>query len=525
MTMLIASYSLSIVLMLALPFLLAGLLRRRFRVPWLLFLVGALTFAGSQAVHLPLNNWLSDWGVIPSPGSWEGASLWQAALVMGLTAGLCEELARTAGYALLRCFRRFQDGLMLGLGHGGLEAMIFGGVFMADTLSSLWALRGVDLQSLGLSSEQLALLGEQMTLFDRSPLLAMAAPLERLIAMGAHIVFSLLVWRAFQRRKPWYVLVAIAYHAAVDMGAVLFTQWLDNAWLIELLFLAAIAPGLFWLQRLWTREAEAPRPSTPWRSEWNAFVTATRKELLQQWRTKRLLAVGTVFVLFGLLSPLTAKFLPELVGSMMEGAEQFADLMPEPSTAEAIGQYIKNLTQFGFILAILMGMGAVAGEKEKGTAAIILSKPMPRWAFLLSKFVAQATVYLGAFAVASLGAAYYTWILFDTLDVAAFAGINLLLLLWLLVFVAVTMLGSALTQSLAAAAGVGLAGAVVLLLAGNLPLVGALAPGGLVAWASQLGLGAADTPVAANGGAAAMSLAIIVLCLIGALAAFERQEL
>ena len=256
--------------------------------------------------------------------------------------------------------------------------------------------------------------------------------------------------------------------------------------------------------------------------EWAAFVTATRKELLQQARTKRLLIVVAVFVLFGLTSPLLAKFTPELLGSI-PGAEQFADLIPEPSIADALAQYIKNLTQFGFILAVLLGMGAVAGEKERGTAAMILSKPLPRWAFLLSKFVSQVAVYVLALGIAALGAYYYTFILFGPVDVGSFVLLNLLLLLWLLIFVAVTLLGSVLGKSTSAAGGIGLGGAVLLLLAGSLPKVGSLAPGGLVTWASQLGAGV--DPVDPNGGAVAMALVIILLSLIGALAAFEAQEI
>jgi hypothetical protein len=39
----------------------------------------------------------------------------------------------------------------------------------------------------------------------------------------------------------------------------------------------------------------------------------------------------------------------------------------------------------------------VAGEKERGLTPMILSKPMPRWAFLLSKFAAQTLLYLLGF--------------------------------------------------------------------------------------------------------------------------------
>jgi uncharacterized membrane protein YhfC len=129
------AYSLSILLMVLVPVGLAVLLRRRFRVALVLFVVGSLTFIGSQVVHIPLNNWLSDIGLLPEAGSWEGPPLWRTALIVGLTAGLCEELARAAGYALLRRSRRFEDGVMLGLGHGGIESMVFGGTLTAATWS------------------------------------------------------------------------------------------------------------------------------------------------------------------------------------------------------------------------------------------------------------------------------------------------------------------------------------------------------------------------------------------------------
>jgi uncharacterized membrane protein YhfC len=126
--MLIFLYVLSILLMILLPILLAALLRRRFVIPWFLFCAGILTFIASQVVHLPLNAWLADLGILPQAGRDVNPPIWQYALVAGLTAGLCEELARTAGYAILKRYRRFEDGVMLGLGHGGIESMVFGGV-------------------------------------------------------------------------------------------------------------------------------------------------------------------------------------------------------------------------------------------------------------------------------------------------------------------------------------------------------------------------------------------------------------
>jgi len=111
--MLAYTYTLSIILMISVPVILAVVLRRYFQVPWLLFGIGTLTFVGSQVVHIPLNNLLMDLGVLPQNAK-EGWDLIRMVGILGLTAGLCEELARAAGYALLRKSRRFEDGLMLG---------------------------------------------------------------------------------------------------------------------------------------------------------------------------------------------------------------------------------------------------------------------------------------------------------------------------------------------------------------------------------------------------------------------------
>lgn len=519
----ILAYSITILFMILLPVLLAVLLRRRVRVPWYLFCFGMLTFILSQVVHLPLNNWLTDLGLLPEQGTLSGPPLWQTALILGLTAGVCEELARTAGYALLRKARKLEDGIMLGLGHGGIEAMVFGGVLTAATFTSIWALRGVDLNSLNLAPDQLLAVTAQLEALNGPVWHALTPLVERILAMTAHVVLSVIVLQAFRRRSGWYVVLAIAYHALLD-GLLVYVQYTWNSVALTYLgFFLLLLPAVIWL--VLSARRELPRQTgvrVGFAAEFKVFWLALGKELTLQWRSKRVLVVAAVFVLFGMGSPLLAKFTPEIIGSVA-GAEMFADMIPEPTIADSFGQYIKNLTQFGFILAVMLGMGAVVGEKERGTIAMVLSKPMPRWAFLLSKFTAQCLVYLLAFLVAALGAFYYTYVLFELPDVGCFATLNLLLIAWLLTFVAVTLLASVLGKSTGAAAGIGLGLAVALLLAGNLPRVGPLAPGGLTAWAGQLGSGMET--VTANGGALAMAGVIILVSILVSLAVFERQEL
>jgi hypothetical protein len=78
--------TLAVLLMIFIPLGLAVWLRRRFEVPWVLFCLGILTFIGSQMVHIPLNNWLTDLGVIGEIGP-DAPNLLRTAVILGLSAG------------------------------------------------------------------------------------------------------------------------------------------------------------------------------------------------------------------------------------------------------------------------------------------------------------------------------------------------------------------------------------------------------------------------------------------------------
>ncbi len=485
--MILFLYSVIVLLMILLPVALASAWRRRFDLPWWWFCVGMATFVASQVYHLPLNDWLTRLGVLGQMSP-QSPDFPRTAVLLGLSAGLCESLARAAGYAAL--FRwlpqrhqpeRWAQGALIGLGHGGIEAMILA-VLTAAQVTALWGLQSTDLSTLGFPPEQVEFVGQQLAMFLQSPDRAFLPLLERGIAILIHVSLSVLVWAAFRRRQPALIAAAVLCHALFDSVAVYIGLRFQNAWLTEGVLLVMAVAVAAWAWRLRDKElAVRPQTKTAWLADLRMFGATLAKELKYQWATRRVIVVGVVFLVFGMGSPLLAYFTPQLLSSF-EGAEMFADLIPTPTKVDAVGQYIKNLSQFGFIVAILLGMGAVAGEKERGTAALILSKPLPRWAFVAAKFAAQGLIYAAAFALAAVGAYYYTSFLFEPLELGPFLFGNLLLLAWLLCFAAVTLLGSVIAPTTGAAAGIGFGGAVLLLLASYLPKVGALMPNSLIGW-------------------------------------------
>jgi ABC-2 type transport system permease protein len=250
-----------------------------------------------------------------------------------------------------------------------------------------------------------------------------------------------------------------------------------------------------------------------------SLFVAFRKEWMELIRSYRLLVVAIVLVFFGLTSPLLAKFTPELMTLIPTGGITIQ--MPPPTVADAFGQYIKNMAQFGIILALLLTMGAIAQEKDKGTAAMMLVKPLPRGAFLGAKFLGLAAIFAVSLAVAGIACYYYTLILFEAMDILHWLVLNVLLFVYTLVFVAITLFCSTVTKSQAAAGGIALGLMVILGLIGAIPGLGKYLPGELITWGTRLMFG--DTTISWT--AFAVSIGLIVVPLLAAWLIFKRQEL
>jgi len=250
------------------------------------------------------------------------------------------------------------------------------------------------------------------------------------------------------------------------------------------------------------------------------ILAAFRKEALEQWRTNRFLVVIAVLTFFGLISPLAAKFMPEIF-KMVPGGEQFATLIPEPSIKDAVDQYIKNISQFALIIGVLISMGSVAQEKERGTAAMMLVKPLSRWAFLLAKLTALLVVFTVSLMLASIGAYYYTLYLFEAMPVLPWLALNVLLLIYTMVYVALTIFFSTISRSQVLAGGLSLATMAVLGIVGSIPGLQIYVPANLVNWATSL----MQQTDQSGWPALWVSFGIILTAMLGSWLVFRRQEL
>ena len=248
------------------------------------------------------------------------------------------------------------------------------------------------------------------------------------------------------------------------------------------------------------------------------FLATLGKELRYQLRSFRLLSVGAVLILLGLLSPLIAKFTPHFL-ELLPNGKAMSSLFPTPTAQDAIAQYVKNISQIGLVLVVLLTMGAVANEKDKGTAAMLLCKPLPRATFILAKFLSLAAVFAVSVVLAAVACAYYTTLLFGPLRLPAWAAANGLIVLYFVLYEAIALFFSTVGTQVVAG-GLSFAVIAVFGVLGTLPVLGEYFPAQLLrlsvsAYAGSIA-GWQSIPIGA---------AIVVAATAAAILVFRRQEL
>jgi uncharacterized membrane protein YhfC len=219
---------LSGLLVFALVLGLGAYLTRRFNLGWGLFWTGGVVFVLSQVLHIPFNAF-----ILPRllPALAEPWAFYMLGLAVGLSSGVFEEGARYLMYRFwTRQARTWKQGVLLGVGHGGVEALIVGGLILWTAIN-LWALEGQDLNQI-LTPEQIPLARQQIASLEALAWYeTLAGFAERLFVLPAHIFMSVLVLQVFRRGQMRWLLFAVLWHTLLNaVSAVYVPQLLGGNW-------------------------------------------------------------------------------------------------------------------------------------------------------------------------------------------------------------------------------------------------------------------------------------------------------
>ena len=207
--------SISLLLSLVLPVVVAVILHKKLQFAWKSVLVGTLVFLVFQILtRIPLLGYLQQ-------------NLWYqafsatypliAGFLLALSAGLFEEIGRYVGFKLLlRKHLDWKGGIAYGIGHGGLESLYIGTAFLNYLIYSFLINAGKVPPQLPTSVIS--------ALTDTAPPMFVVGGIERVLAFVVQIGLSLVVLYGIKSRRSAFLLLAIAIHTLLDFGAVMLAR-------------------------------------------------------------------------------------------------------------------------------------------------------------------------------------------------------------------------------------------------------------------------------------------------------------
>lgn len=116
---------------------------------------------------------------------------------------------------------------------------------------------------------------------------------------------------------------------------------------------------------------------------WMAFM---KKEVLELYRSGKLLLAGILFVLFGIMNPAIAKLTPWIMELSAESLKESGMVIGSVSVdaMTSWGQFYKNISMV-LLVFIVMFSGSLTNEYQKGTLINMLTKGLDRWKVIAAK--------------------------------------------------------------------------------------------------------------------------------------------
>lgn len=237
--------AISLIICLVLP--IGGIiyLKKKYNASLKAFFIGMLVFfIAVQILEAPIHNYFLSINTSTSEFLLSNPIAYM--LYGGLMAGIFEETARLIAFKYLIKDRNDITGIAYGVGHGGIEAILIGGISSLNAIVYSVLINNGGFQSLMegalVSKEVISQTYNQFV--NSSPFFWLMPGVERIIAMSIQISLSILVFYAVKERKYIYYFVAIVCHALIDFPAALYqVKVISNIYIVEAITLI-LAIGL-----------------------------------------------------------------------------------------------------------------------------------------------------------------------------------------------------------------------------------------------------------------------------------------
>lgn len=165
-----------------------------------------------------------------------------------------------------------------------------------------------------------------------------------------------------------------------------------------------------------------------------------KKEWMENSRSHKALALLIISIIFGILGPLTALLMPDIMAGVLP--KKIQEAIPDPTYLDSYIQYFKNINQLGLILLVFLFSGSLTQEFARGSLIHLITKGLSKKAIILAKHIMMSLIWTFSYLLGSLTQYAYTLYYFnnhgqDKLIVYGTSWLFGLLLLSLILFYSV----------------------------------------------------------------------------------------
>lgn len=118
----------------------------------------------------------------------------------------------------------------------------------------------------------------------------------------------------------------------------------------------------------------------------NQISALFKKEIVESIRTFKLFLLLAVFVIIGIISPLTAYLMPDIMEMVMEDAGVKFEL-PAVTALDSYVQFFNNMNQLGLPILVIITGSILTNEFSRNTLVNLLTKGLKRHNVMVVKFL------------------------------------------------------------------------------------------------------------------------------------------
>ena len=139
----------------------------------------------------------------------------------------------------------------------------------------------------------------------------------------------------------------------------------------------------------------------------NQAAALFKKEIVESIRNFKLFALIIVFMILGIVSPLTALLMPDILEAVMEDSGITIDL-PPVSAFDSYAQFFSNANQMGLVILVIIFGNILTHEFSRNTLVNLVTKGLKKYNIILVKSAFAVMVWTTAYFTGALITYLYT---------------------------------------------------------------------------------------------------------------------